>query len=173
MSKESPDWGTSDSTATTGPTNVTDSKGPELLQGTAKPRMLLAWRPFLLRYLQGWLAGVALLIIAIAVTDPAFLGRGAASFIPLAIVTLIMGTPFAWVTDLVLRDTVTRRTHLLIAAALGGVIGTAAVVFGTFPRWQALALIVGLTVGGFLVRLAAGFRGLPTADRPAQSGSGS
>ena len=169
MSKGSPDWGTPDSAGSPKAVPVSDAKAPELLRGIAKPKTLLAWRPFLVRYLQGWLAGVALVIIAIAVTDPAYLGRGAAAFVPLFFVALIMGAPFAWVTDLVLCDAVTRRTHLLIAAALGGVLGVAAVVFGTFPRWQAVALILGSTVFGFLVRLAAGFRGLPTADRPAQN----
>ena len=164
-----PVWGTADSAPRTAPGEVSDTKGPELLQGIAKPKTLVAWKAFLVRYLRGWGAGVLFLILAIVATDPDFLGRGFGRLVPLLLVALVMGTPFALVTDLVLRDTVTRRAHLLVATVLGGVLGTVIAVTGGFPRWQALALVAGSLLAGFLVRLVAGFKGLPTADRPAAS----
>ena len=114
-----PVWGTADSAPRTAPGEVSDTKGPELLQGIAKPKTLVAWKAFLVRYLRGWGAGVLFLILAIVATDPDFLGRGFGRLVPLLLVALVMGTPFALVTDLVLRDTVTRRAHLLVATVLG------------------------------------------------------
>ena len=167
---DSKDWGTPDpARKDRQPAPVSDAKGPELLQGIAKPKTLVAWRPFLLRYVRGWLAGVALLMIAIALTDPGFLADAPPAGVQMLLVSLIVGLPVAWITDLGLRDTVTRRTHVLVAAGLACALGTATAVFGNFTMSQRVFLIVGSAVFGFLVRLAAGFRGLPTADRPASS----